>query len=136
MTEFLLQGNDNAQFSEEGFPAIKHGRVHDQHPIKTTLSPIPRTPPLPREERNSAVPTVSWSAKGSLKERADGLDNIKVCRGAKREEAEVIQIQAEKKAPDSGTNRKLSDVFSAQDDSKDAKRPKVTEELEARKPAK
>ena len=71
-------------------------------------------------------------------EGINGLENINLPKGPTREEAEVVQVQAKKKAPDTGSKRKPSDAFSAQDNSRDTKRPKVTvtEEPEPRKPRK
>ena len=127
--------------SEEGFPApqpVKRSRIHGHRPVQTTLSPIPRTPsPPPQEERNSVVSSVSRSAKG--KERAKGikgLEKINAPENAEREEPKVIQAQPKKQAPDTGSKRKPSDAFSAQDDSRDIKRQKVAREPEPRKPAK
>jgi hypothetical protein len=127
--------------SEEGFPApqpIKRSRIHGHRPVQTTLPPIPRTPsPLPREGQNSVVSSVSRSVKG--KERAEGikgLEKVNAPENVGREESEVVQAQAKKKAPDTGSKRKPSDAFSAQDDSRDVKRPKVAREPAPRKLAK
>ena len=126
--------------SEEGFPApqpIKRSRVHGHRPAQTTLSPIPRTPPLPREGQSPVVSSVSRSAKG--KERAEGikgLEKISVSGEVAREEPKDVQAQAKKKAPDTGSKRKPSDAFSAQDVSRDVKRQKVAGEPEPRKLAK
>ena len=127
--------------SEEGFPVpqpIKKTRIRGHRPVQTTLPPIPQTPsPPPREGPNSVVSGVSRSAKG--KERPEGikgLEKINALENVEREESGVVQAQATKKAPDTGSKRKPSDAFSAQDDSRDFKRQKVVREPEPRKLAK
>ena len=64
------------------------------------------------------------------------MESISVSKGSMREEAEIVQVQAKKKAPDTGSKRKPTDAFSAQDDSRGARRVKATREPEAWKPAK
>jgi len=124
--------------SEDGFPVpqpIKRSRIHgNRRPVQTTLSPIPRTPsPLPRAGRNSVVSSVSRSAKG--KERAEGIKGLEkiAVKDVEREDSAVIKVAAKKNAPDTGSKRKPSDAFSAQDDSRDVKRQKVVIEPEPRK---
>jgi len=124
--------------SEEGFPMpqpIKRSRIHGhRRPVQTTLSPIPRTPsPLPREGRNSVVSSIARSAKG--KERAEGIKGLEkiTLEDVGREDSAVVKVTAKKNGPDTGSKRKPSDAFSAQDDSRDVKRQKVAAEPEPRK---
>jgi hypothetical protein len=125
--------------SEEGFPMpqpIKRSRTRGhRHPVQTTLPPIPRTPsPLPQEQQDHVVSNPSRSAKGKGRaEGIKGLEKINVPEDTGKEEAETVQAQVKKKGPDTGSKRKPSDAFSAQDNSRDVKRPKVAEEPEPRK---
>ena len=125
--------------SEEEFPApqpVKRSKVHGHsHPTQTALPQIPKTPPpLPQEGQNSVVSSVSRSIKGKGRaEGIKGLERINVSKPVEREESEVFEVPAKKRAPDTGSKRKPSDAFSAQDDSRDGKRQRVTEEPEPRK---
>ena len=141
----------------EGSPLsqpTKRSKINGYYPpAKTALPHTPRTPPAHVEDeaggcmsketieasnKNEAAhhPVVSRvlrSAKG--KERAEGikgLENIRPSVDAGKK-LETVQTKEKKKAPDTGSKRKPSDAFSAQDDSRDAKRSKVTKEPEAQK---
>lgn len=143
--------------SSEGFPVLqptKRSKVGGYNsPAKMTLPRTSRTP-LPAEEsdigshiskgidvalkenhavRKPAISDVSRSAKGKGRaEGIKGLENISTSADAGRQ-LETVQVYAKKKVPDTGSKRKPSDAFSAQDDSRDAKRPKVAKEPEPRK---
>ena len=126
--------------SENGVPTMVLIPASDDtkwDSVAVQVNEIPRSPsPLPREGRNSAISSVPQSAKG--KERAKGikgLEKINAPEDIEREEPEVVQVQVKKKAPDTGSKRKPSDAFSAQDDSRETKRQKVVRD-EPRKPTK
>jgi hypothetical protein len=91
---------------------------------------IPRTLEENRDAQKSVVSSVS-KGKGRA-EGIKGLENISTSADAGGE-SETVQAQIKKKAPDTGSKRKPSDAFSAQDDSRDIKRPKVAKEPEPRK---
>ena len=138
--------------SDDGFPApqpIKRSKLDGHHlPAQTALRQTP--PPLSEEgdvrgrtsketikasNQNQAVqkPAISGASKG--KGRAEGirgLENISTSVDAERE-LETVQVKVKKKAPNTGSKRKPSDAFSAQDVSRDAKRAKVDEGPEPRK---
>ncbi|KAF9778951.1 hypothetical protein BJ322DRAFT_1173015 [Thelephora terrestris] len=122
--------------SEEGFPMpqpVKRSRVHGhRRPVQTMLPPVSRTPsPLPQERNHPVVSDLSHSAKGKGRaEGIKGLENISFSKDVGREQG--FQAKA-KKAPDTGTKRKPSDAFSAQDNSRDVKRLKVDPEPAPRK---
>ena len=63
------------------------------------------------------------------KERADGIKELENINAYTREEAEVVQAQAKKKALDTGSKRKSSDVFSAQDDPRGSNGRRLLENL-------
>ena len=123
--------------SEEGFPVpqpAKRSRINGhRRPAQTTLPP-PRTPsPVRKQGHGSVVSSVSRSAKGKGRaEGIKGLENIDAS-GDVGKKLGAAQAQSKKKGPDTGSKRKPSDAFSARDDSRDVKRPKVAKEPEPRK---
>ena len=137
--------------SDEGFPvpqSIKRSKINGcRSPAQTTLPQAPRTPEeddvgsrMPKEaaralKDNQAAqkPVVSSASKGKGRaEGIKGLENLSTLADVGRE-TEMVQARVKKKAPDTGAKRKPSDAFSARDDSRDAKRPKVDKEPEPRR---
>lgn len=142
--------------SEEGFPApqpLKRRKINGYRPpVPTTPPQIPRASPLHegddvgnrmtretvrvlKENQAAQKPVVSSEKGKGRAEGIKGLENVSTSTVAVRE-SETVRAQAKRKAPDTGSKRKPSDAFSAQDDSRDVKRPKVAKEPEPRKPGK